>query len=135
MPAAPALAFTALKAFITESFGIVNCLDELIASSCCQLNNECIHSIQPLCSSPITAPSSLLRVGQPQSYALVLSPHGFCRLCFSLIIARLDPAVPCKSPKQTHAPYTPVAVCAVIRSPADLSWKMEKSPVLTTISG
>src|ERR1700738_4394241 len=34
------------------------------------------HLTRPLCSSPITGPSSLLRVGPPQSPASVLSPRG-----------------------------------------------------------
>jgi hypothetical protein len=41
---------------------------------------------QPLCSTPITGASSLIRVGPPQCPASVRSPRGFCRLCFSLAI-------------------------------------------------
>jgi len=45
---------------------------------------SCDRLTRPLCSSPITGPSSLLRVGPPQCSASVLSPRGFSRLCFSL---------------------------------------------------
>jgi len=55
-----------------------------IASSCFQLSREGNHLIRSLCSSPITAPSSLLRIGPPQCSASVLSPHGCRHLCFSL---------------------------------------------------
>src|SRR5208282_1584656 len=44
------------------------------------------HLTRPLCSSPITGPSTLLRVDPSQSPASVLSPRGFRRLCFSLAI-------------------------------------------------
>ena len=44
------------------------------------------HLTRPLCSSPITGPSMLLRVDPSQSPASVLSPRGFRRLCFSLAI-------------------------------------------------
>ena len=55
-----------------------------IASSCFQLSREGNHLIRSLCSSPITAPSSLLRIGPPQCSASVLSPRGCRHLCFSL---------------------------------------------------
>ena len=41
--------------------------------------------------------SALLRRSPPQCLALVLSPRGFSRLCFSLDIKALVPAVPRKS--------------------------------------
>ena len=83
-------------------------------------------------SSPITGPSSLLRIGPPQCSASVLSPHGFRRLCFSLIIRALVPAVPRKSLHPTHAPSTPVTVCPVIRHLTDLSQKGYTPLVLVT---
>jgi hypothetical protein len=61
----------------------------------------------------------------------VLSPHGFCRLCFSLGIKGLVPAVPRKSLCPTHAPFTPTAVRPVIRLPTDLSQKID-SPLVST---
>ena len=46
--------------------------------------------MQPLDPTPLLQPhyrpSSLIRVGPPQCPASVRSPHGFCRLCFSLHI-------------------------------------------------
>ncbi|ACE93831.1 hypothetical protein AMK01_PB00134 (plasmid) [Rhizobium sp. N6212] len=35
------------------------------------------HLIRSLCSGPITGPSTLIRIGPPQSPASVLSPYGF----------------------------------------------------------
>src|SRR5215469_656832 len=61
------------------------CLSHASRSSCFQLFRSCDRLTRPLCSSPITGLSSLLRVGPPQCSALVLSPRGFGRLCFSLI--------------------------------------------------
>src|SRR6266446_6660203 len=110
------------------------CLSYLSTSSCLQLFRKYDHLTRPLCSSPITGPSSLLRVGPPQSPASVLSPHGFGRLCFSLGIRELVPAVPRKSLCPTHAPYTPVAVRTVIRLPADLSQEKKAPLVLTTLT-
>ena len=55
-----------------------------IASSCFQLSREGNHLIRSLCSGPITAPSSLLRIGPPQCSASVLSPRGCRHLGFSL---------------------------------------------------
>ena len=103
-------------------------------SSCRQLPQECNHLARSLRSSPITGPSSLLRIGPPQCSASVLSPHGFRRLCFSLNIRALVPAVPRKSQHPTHAPSTPVAVCPVIRRLTDLSQKGFTLLVLTTPS-
>src|SRR5271157_1640998 len=45
---------------------------------------------------------------------------------------RLVPAVPHKSPDQSHAPYTPVAVCPITKHPADLSQEIETPLVSTT---
>src|SRR5271166_551352 len=85
-------------------------------SSCCKRHD---NLTRPLRSSPITGSSPLLRADPSQSAASVLSPRGFCRLCFSLGISGLVPAVPRKSLCPTHAPFTPVAARPVIRSPAD----------------
>jgi hypothetical protein len=62
------------------------CLSHASRSSCFQLFRSCDRLTRPLCSSPITGPSSLLRVGPPQCSASVLSPRGFGRLGFSLPI-------------------------------------------------
>jgi hypothetical protein len=102
-------------------------------SSCRQLPQECNHLARSLRSSPITGPSSLLRIGPPQCSASVLSPHGFRRLCFSLNIRALVPAVPCKSLHPIHALSTPVAVCPVIRHPTDLSQRRPTPLVSTTL--
>src|SRR6516225_2967064 len=88
-----------------------------IASSCFQLFRPYDRLTRSLCSSPITGPSSLVLIGPPQCSASVLSPRGFRRLCFSLDIRALVPAVPRKSLRPVHAPSTPVAVCPVIRHP------------------
>ena len=57
-----------------------------------------------LCSGPITGPSSLIRIGPSQCSASVLSPHDFRRLCFSLAIRALVPAVPRKSQHSVSRP-------------------------------
>src|SRR6266478_3934043 len=85
-------------------------------------------------SSPITGLLTLRRVDLSQSPALVLSHHGFSRLCFSLAIRGLVPAVPRKSLHPLHAPSTPVAVCPVIRHLTDLSQKGYTLLVLTTFA-
>jgi len=54
-----------------------------------------------------------------QLLASVLSPRGVRRLCFSLGIQELVPAVPRNSLCPAPAPYTPVAARPVIRLPAD----------------
>ena len=88
--------------------------------------------IRPLCSSPITGPSTLVQVGPPQTLALVLWPRGFGRFSFSLGIQGLDPAVPHESLHPIHAPSTPVAARPIIRSPTGLSQKIEPPLVLAT---
>lgn len=82
---------------------------------------------------PNYQPSSLLRVGPPQCSASVLSPRGFCHLCFSLRIRELVPAVPHESPDQVHAPCTPVAAYPVPRCPIGSSQELRTPLVLTTI--
>jgi len=74
-----------------------------------------------LCSDPITGPSTLVRIGPPQTPTSVLSPRGSRRLGFSLRISGLVPAVPRESLCPTHAPSTPVAARPVIRHPAGSS--------------
>src|SRR6202049_3022686 len=112
----------------------MSCLSYVSASSCFQLFRPYDRLTRSLRSSPITGPSSLLRIGPPQCSASVLSPRGFRRLCFSLAIGALVPAVPRKSLHPTHAPSTPVAVCPVIRRLTDLSQKGFTLLVLTTPS-
>ena len=91
------------------------------------------HLIRPLCSDPITGPSTLVRVGPPQFPASVLSPHGLLRLSFSLRIRGLVPAVPRECLCPTHAPSTPVAVRPVIRLLTDLSQDDETLLVSATL--
>ena len=92
------------------------------------------HLIRPLCSDPITGPSTLIQGGSPQSPASVLSPCGLPRLSFSLCIRGLVPAVPRESLCPTHAPSTPVAARRVIRRLADLSQDDETILVSTTLT-
>src|SRR5580658_11043365 len=107
------------------------CLSYRSKSSCFQLFQEYDHLTRPLCSDPITGPSTLVRIGPPQS--LALSPHGWHRLRFSLGIKSLVPAVPRESLCPTHAPSTPVATRPVIRHLAGLSQDDETVLVLTTL--
>ena len=86
---------------------------------------------RPLRSGPITGPSSLLRGGPPQPSALVLSPRGFGRLCFSLCIQGLVPAVPRGRLCSTHALSTPTAARPVTRLPTGLSQETP-SPLVST---
>ena len=85
-PGCAALDLTALYASYTSRLSILNGLSCCIhrdhpVSSC---HGECNHLTRPLCSSPITGPSSLIRIGPSQCSASVLSPRGFGRLRFSL---------------------------------------------------
>src|SRR5215470_17401604 len=86
-PAAPRLDLTALYASYTKRFSILNGLFvayiEFILLPVVSLMH---HLTRPLCSSPVTGLSSLIRVGPPQCSASVLSPCGFGRLSFSLSI-------------------------------------------------
>src|ERR1700745_2924127 len=66
---------------------------------------------------PHYRPSSLLLIGPSQCSASVFSPRGFRRLCFSLVIRALVPAVPHRSLHPVHAPSTPVTVCPVNQVP------------------
>src|ERR1700751_2876738 len=83
--------------------------------------DKCDRLTRPLCSSPITGPSLLIRVGPPQCSASVLSPRSFDCLDFSLDIGALVPAVPHNRLHPLHAPSTPVVTCPVIRHLADSS--------------
>ena len=109
------------------------CLSHRSKSSCFQLVQEYDYLTRSLCSDPITGPSTLLRIGPPQSLASVLSPHGWRRLRFSLGIKSLVPAVPRESLRPIHAPSTPVAARPVVRHLADLSQDDETVLVLTTL--
>ena len=73
-------------------------------SSCRQLPQECNDLTRSLCSSPITEPSSLLRIGPPQCFASVLSPHGFRHLCFSLGIEATGSCSSAKKPAPDSRP-------------------------------
>src|SRR5215472_4614752 len=107
------------------------CLSHASRSSCFQLFRFCDRLTRPLCSSPITGPSLLIRVGPSQCSASVLSPRSFGCLDFSLNIGRLVPAVPCNRLHPLHAFSTPAAICSVARHPADLSQK-SFSPLVST---
>src|ERR1700723_1842118 len=109
------------------------CLSHASRSSCLQLFRLCDHLTRPLCSSSITEPSSLVRVGPSQCSASVLSPRGFGRLSFSLEYRSLVPAVPCNRLHPLHALSTPVATCSVIRPPAGSSQESFTPLVLTTL--
>ena len=91
------------------------------------------HLIRPLCSDPITGPSTLVRVGPSQFPASVLSPRGLLRLGFSLRIRALVPAVPRECLCPTHAPSTPIAIRPVIRLLTDLSQDDETLLVSATL--
>jgi hypothetical protein len=64
-------------------------------------------------------------------------PHWYSRLtvmfrlCFSLGIKKLVPAVPRKCLHPAHAPSTPIAIRPVIRHPTDLSQDIDPILVLT----
>jgi hypothetical protein len=73
-------------------------------SSCRQLPQECNDLTRSLCSSSITEPSSLLRIGPPQCFASVLSPHGFHHLCFSLGIEATGSCSSAKKPASDSRP-------------------------------
>ena len=109
------------------------CLSHASRSSCLQLFRLCDHLTRPLCSSPITGPSSLVRVGPSQCSTSVISPRGFGRLSFSLHIGALVPAVPCNRLHPLHALSTPVATCSILRHPAGSSQKRYTPLVSTTL--
>ena len=84
--------------------------------------------IQPLRSSSITEPSSLLRVGPPLCPASVLSLLWGLHLSFSLNIRTTSSHVPCKSLKQDHAIFMPDVTWTVGRFPLCLSREQLPSP-------
>jgi hypothetical protein len=99
-------------------------------SSCCQLDSKCNRLTRPLCSNGITRSHRSYRTVRP---SVPLWPFRLvaCTTCtFTLTSERLVPAVPHKSPDQTHASFTPVAVCPVVRFPADLSQEFHTPLVL-----
>jgi hypothetical protein len=67
-------------------------------------------------------------------FGTLASRFFFGRLCFSLGIRALVPAVPRESLYPTHAPSTPVAICPVIRLLTDLSQRCSAPLVLATIN-
>ena len=73
-------------------------------SSCFQLFRSCNHLTRSLRSSPITGPSSLLRIGPPQCSASVLSPRGFRRLSFSLGIGATGSCSSAQKPASDSRP-------------------------------
>src|SRR5215469_7245943 len=82
---------------IPGRYGTV-CWSHASRSSCFQLFRSCNRLTRPLCSSPITGPSSLVRVGPPQCSASVLLPRGFGRLRFSLCIGATGSCSSVQSP-------------------------------------
>src|SRR5215831_16132980 len=122
-----------LRTPIASRYGTV-CLSHASRSSCFQLFRSCNRLTRPLCSSSITEPSSLVRVGPPQCSALVLSPRGFARLCFSLHIGATGSCSSVQSPaSESHALSTPAATRPVIRHLAGLSQKSYTPLVSTTL--
>jgi hypothetical protein len=74
----------------------------------------------PLCSSPITGPSSLVRVAPSLCLASVLRLSRDLRLSRSLRIEATGSQVPHLSQDQAHAAFMPDAKWAVSRSPPTL---------------
>jgi hypothetical protein len=108
------------------------CLSHASRSSCFQLFRSCDRLTRPLCSSPITAPSSLIRVGPPQCSASVLLPRGFGRLGFSFSIGDWFLQFRAIACIRFTPSLRPVATCSVTRHPADLSQKKWTPLVSTT---
>src|SRR5450755_3372414 len=110
------------------------CLSHASRSSCSQLFRSCNRPTRPLCSSPITGPSSLVRVGPPQCSALVLSARGFGRLRFSLHIGATGSRSSVQSPASESRPlYAGRATRPVIRLLAGLSQMGYTHLVSTTL--
>jgi len=80
--------------------------------------------MQPLCSSPITGPSSLLRAAPPLCLASVLRLLRDRRLSRSLSIKATGSHVPYQSLYPVHATSMPVAAQAINRFPPSLSWSV-----------
>ena len=96
-------------------------LASLAGSSHFWLTNKFSRTMQPLRSSLITKPSSLLRATPPLCPASVLSLSWGLHLSFSLNIRTTGSHVPHKSLDQVHATFMPSTAQAVNRSPLDLS--------------
>ena len=92
------------------------------------------QTTQPLRSSSITEPSSLLLAAPSLCSASVLSLLWVLHLNFSLIIGTTGSHVPHKSLDQVRATFMPDAAQAVNRSLLDLSWRPVGPPVLTSSS-
>ena len=88
--------------------------------------------MHPLCSTPITGASSLLRDAPPLCPASVLSCLWDLHLHFSLNIGATGSHVPHKSLDQVHATSMPEAAWPVNRSLPDLSRVNDTPPVLTS---
>jgi hypothetical protein len=88
----------------------------------------------PLCSSPITGPSTLIRDDPPPCLASVLSRSWVFHLRFSLNIETTGSHVPSKSLNQGHAIFMPDAAQTVSRFPLDLSWRPWCTPSFDVIS-
>ena len=80
--------------------------------------------MQPLRSSPITGPSSLLRAAPPLCLASVLRLLRDRRLSRSLGIKATGSHVPYQSLYPVHATSMPVAAQAINRFPPSLSWSV-----------
>src|SRR6516162_6903884 len=76
------------------------------------------HIMLAICLAPAVAihAGSASPSGARGRNAQGFSPCGFDHLCFPLRIGATD-----RSLNQSHAPYTPAAICPVIRLPTDLS--------------
>src|SRR5215472_15393159 len=95
---------------------------------------KCDRLTRPLCSSPVTEPSLLLRVGPPQCSASVLSPRGFGRLSFSLNIGASGSCSSVQPPASASRPlYAGRHPLSFIRHPAGSSQASYTHLVLTTL--
>lgn len=112
---------------------MVNGFVSLKISSSYELNLNDDRLIQPLRSMTITATSSLLRVDPPQLFRIGTLTLEVSAPCVSPFTSkRLVPAVPCRSPNETHATFTPDAIYPVIRFLIDFSWDLKALPILTS---
>src|ERR1700740_2093090 len=94
---------------------------------------NCDRLTRPLCSSPITGPSLLVRVGPSQCSASVLSPRGFGRLSFSLIIGATGSCSSVRSPESASPPPYAGRHLLILRDPAGSSQERYTPLVLTTL--
>jgi len=92
------------------------------------------HLMRSLCSGSITEPSTLVQIAPSQFSTSVRFASRLRPLVLSpFALERLVLAVPFKSLRQIHAPFTPVAACSVIRCPAGFSQREASPLVLTTL--